>query len=85
MCGSDLIQNRGSLWTITVLFSIFFVLISTPWDWGFTFWADSLEAWYVHYIIGTALTIYVMWAFVRALVILTSHEKHHIRGCNGGK
>ncbi len=83
MCGTSIIKNRKSLYTITFLFSVFFVLISTPWDFGFTFFADRLTAWYIYYILGFALTIYVMWAFVRALVILTSHERHHIKGCNG--
>lgn len=83
MCGSDVIENRKQLWFITIAFSIFFIVVSTPWDWGLTYWADSVESWYVHYAIGTVLTVYVMWAFVRAIVILTGHEKHHIRGCNG--
>lgn len=83
MCGTSIIKNRKQLYTITVLFSLFFVLISTPWDFGFTFYADSLQAWYIHYLVGIVLTIYVMWAFVRSLIILTSHERHHIQGCDG--
>lgn len=83
MCEASVLKNRKQLWTITILFSIFFILISTPWDWGFTFWADSLEAWYVHYIIGGVLTVYTMWAFVRAIVLLSNCEKESIKGCNG--
>ncbi len=83
MCGNSILKNKRQLYLITVLFSIFFIVISTPWDFGMTFFADKLEAWYIHYIVGAVLCIYTMWAFVRALTILLSHERHHIEGCNG--
>ena len=83
MCGNSILENRRQLYVITVLFSLFFLAISTPWDFGFTFFADSLAAWYVHYILGAILCIYVMWAFVRALVMLLTHERNHIMGCHG--
>lgn len=83
MCGASIIKNKKQLYTIAVLFSILFVFISTPWEFGLNFYAVSVSAWWIHYIIGTILCVYVMWAFIRAIVILTGHERHHIEGCNG--
>lgn len=83
MCGNSILKNKRQLYVITVLFSIFFIVISTPWYFGHTFFADKLCAWYVQYALGAVLCIYTMWAFVRAFVILLSHERHHIEGCNG--
>lgn len=83
MCGNSILKNKRQLYVITVLFTIFFVLISTPWSFGFHYYADSKEAWWVHYVIGFILGAYTMWAFTRAIVMLMSHERHHIEGCNG--
>lgn len=83
MCGDPISKKRKQLYVISVLFTLFFLAISTPWDFGFTFFADSLAAWYVHYILGAILCLYVMWVFVRCLVMLLSHERHHIEGCHG--
>lgn len=83
MCGAGLLKNKKQLYLITVLFTIFFILISAPWDFGFTFFADKLMAWWIHYILGAVLGVYTMWAFVRAIVMLLGHERHHIEGCNG--
>lgn len=83
MCRNSILKNKPQLYLISVLFTLFFIAISTPWDFGFTFFADSLAAWYVHYILGAILGLYVMWVFVRAIVMLLSHERNHIEGCHG--
>lgn len=83
MCGNSILKNKRQLYVITVLFTIFFILISTPWSFGFYFYADSMAAWVIYYALGAILGVYTMWAFVRAILILLSHERHHIEGCNG--
>lgn len=83
MCGDPITKNKKQLYVISALFTLFFIAISTPWSFGFTFFADSLAAWYVHYILGAILGFYVMWAFVRAIVMLLTHERNHINGCHG--
>ncbi|MDD3771776.1 MAG: hypothetical protein PHC38_03865 [Weeksellaceae bacterium] len=83
MCGNNIVTYKEQLIVISTLFTVFFVLISTPWDFGNTFFGDNLEAWWIHYLIGIVLAFYTMWAFLRAIIMLMSHERHHIEGCNG--
>lgn len=83
MCGSSIIKNRPQLYLITVLLTIFFILVSTPWSFGLSYYADSKAAWVFYYVLGAVLGVYTTWAFIRAIIILASHERHHIEGCNG--
>ncbi len=85
MCNTSVLEHKGQLIGISILFTLFFVVVSTPWTWGLSFFADQIPAWIIYYIIGSVLGYYVMWAFVRALVILMNHEKHHIEGCKDEK
>lgn len=85
MCNTSVIKHKKQLVTVSVLFTIFFVIVSTPWTFGMGYFADLVPAWVIYYIIGSILGYYVMWAFVRALVVLLNHERHHIEGCNNEK
>lgn len=62
---------------IALLLNIIFVWISTPWDFGLTFFGDSVIAWIIYYVVGFLLSFYVTWAFLRALKILLNHMTHH--------
>lgn len=71
-------MSRLQMIVVSVLLTIFFTLISTPWEWGNSFFGDSLIAWIVYYVVGFLISLFVVWAFLWALDILSNHEKHHL-------
>lgn len=71
-------MSRVQIIVVAVLLNIFFVLISTPWTYGNTYFADSVLAWVIYYIVGFILSLFVTWAFLWAINILSNHEKHHL-------
>lgn len=73
-------KSKRQTFVVAFLINIFFVLISTPWTFGLTYYGDSTVAWIIYYIIGFFLSLFVVWAFLRAIQILTNHQKHHLEG-----
>lgn len=72
-------HSKRPMFFITLLLTIVFVGISTPWSWGATFFGDSKIAWVVYYVLGTVLTFYTIWVFLRALKVLLNHMSHHFK------
>lgn len=73
-------RSKRQTFIVALLVNIFFVLISTPWTFGFTYYGDSMMAWIIYYIIGFLLSWFVVWAFLWALKVLTNHMKEHLEG-----
>ncbi len=71
-------MSRRQIIVISIVLNTFFVLISTPWTFGNTFFGDSVEAWIIYYIVGFVISLFVVWAFVWAIEVLSTHEKKHL-------
>jgi len=72
-------HSKPQTFIIAFLLNIVFVLISTPWEFGHTYFGDSKIAWIIYYVIGFAFSLYVTWAFLRALKLLLNHIGHHLK------
>ncbi len=71
-------MSRLQIIFVSFFLTVIFTIISTPWDWGNTFFGDSLIAWVIYYIVGFLFSLFVVWAFLWAIDVLTGHEKHHL-------
>lgn len=48
-------------------------LLSWPFKRGFAYWPASHTAWWIYFICGSALTVFVFYAFTSSLHILFRH------------
>lgn len=67
---------------ISLFLTIFFVLISTPWIWGNEYFGDSVTAWVIYYLVGSVITFYVNYVFIRAMIILVNHTCEQFKVIN---
>ncbi len=76
--------SKRTLILVALLVNTFFVLVSTPWVFGGTFFGDSLVAWVIFYLIGFALSYYVTYIFIWVLTILVNLSCEHFKEINHG-
>lgn len=76
--------SKKQMYFISFLVTVFFVLVSTPWDWGVTFFGDSVVAWVIYYVVGFILAFYVTYIFIWALLILVNHGCEYFKMINHG-
>lgn len=75
-------KSKTQTYVITFLLSVFFTLVSTPWEFGLTFFGDSKGAWILHYLIGFILCFYVTYVFIRAIMMLVDHSCEYFKQLN---
>ena len=59
--------------TISVLASVAAFLLSWPFWRNFEFWAESHVAWWIYFVLGFVLAVYVFYVFIGSLHILFLH------------
>ena len=42
----------------------------------FEFWPESRVAWWLYFVIGFVLAVYIFYVFIRSLHMLFTHELH---------
>lgn len=77
-------KSKKQIYFIAFLLNLFFVLVSTPWDFGFTFFGDSKAAWILQYVIAFILSYYVTYIFLVTLLALVSHTCQYFKETNDG-
>ncbi len=58
---------------ISVLSTVVAFLLSWPFWRDFEYWAESRLAWWVYFVVGFVLTVYVFYVFIGSLRILFTH------------
>ncbi len=61
--------------TLSVLASVAAFLLSWPFWRDFEYWAESHAAWWIYFVLGFLLSIYVFYIFIESLHILFLHGK----------
>lgn len=59
---------------ISVLASALAFLLSWPFWRDFEFWPESHLAWWIYFILGFVLSIYVFYIFIESLRMLFTHD-----------
>ncbi|MBW7890670.1 MAG: hypothetical protein H3C48_06545 [Chitinophagaceae bacterium] len=77
-------KSKRQTLIIAVLLTIFFMVVSTPWEFGLSYFGDSTVAWVLYYIIGFIISLYVTYAFLRALIMLVNHTCEQFKEINNG-
>lgn len=62
--------------SLSVLASVVSFALSWPYWRSFTYWAESRTAWWIYFILGFLLAVFVFYVFFRALRTISSHEGH---------
>lgn len=60
--------------TLSVLASVGAFLLSWPFWRDFEYWAESHFAWWIYFVVGFVLTVYVFYVFIGSLHILFLHD-----------
>ena len=50
---------------ISILVVLFFVLISLPYQFEFSYWAETALAWAAYFILGTIFAVYIFYTFLQ--------------------
>lgn len=50
---------------VAILVTLFFVLISVPYQFEFGYWAESPLLWAIYFITGAILVAYIFYIFLR--------------------
>lgn len=74
--------SKKQTYVIAFLLNIFFVLVSTPWEFGNTFFGDSKESWVLYYVLGFILSFYVTYIFIWTLKMLLNHTCEYFKEIN---
>jgi len=77
-------KSKRQAFVIALFLNTFFVLVSTPWTFGLSYFGDSKVAWVIYYVIGYVLGLYVTYIFIRALAILVNHTCEQFKEINNG-
>jgi multisubunit Na+/H+ antiporter MnhB subunit len=66
---------------VSVLVVLFFVLISMPYQFEFSYWAETLLSWTIYFVLGTIFAVYVFYTFLQGRhYLLDSSEKENKHG-----
>lgn len=60
--------------TLSVLASVAAFLLSWPFWRDFGYWAESHAAWWIYFVLGFVLAVYVFYVFIGSLRILFLHD-----------
>ena len=60
--------------TLSVLASVVAFLLSWPFWRDFEYWPESHLAWWIYFVIGYVLAVYVFYVFIGSLRILFLHD-----------
>lgn len=60
--------------TISVLASALAFLLSWPFWRDFEYWPESHVAWWIYFILGFVLAVYVFYMFIGSLRMLFTHD-----------
>ena len=61
--------------TLSVLASVAAFLLSWPFWRDFEYWPESRMAWWIYFVLGFVLAVYVFYVFIGSLHILFLHGK----------
>ncbi|MEO6925423.1 MAG: hypothetical protein ABI129_02040 [Rhodanobacter sp.] len=61
--------------TLSVLASVAAFLLSWPFWRNFEYWPESRMAWWIYFVLGFVLAVYVFYVFIGSLHILFLHGK----------
>lgn len=50
---------------VAILVTFFFTVLSIPYQFEFSYWAESLLLWAVYFIAGTILVVYIFYIFLQ--------------------
>ncbi len=67
--------QRISDLTLSVLASVVAFLFSWPFWRDFEYWPESHIAWWIYFVLGFVLIVYVFYIFIESLHILFLHGK----------
>ena len=67
-------QRKTDL-TLSVLASVAAFLLSWPFWRDFEYWPESHLAWWIYFVLGFVLSVYVFYVFIGSLHILFLHGK----------
>ncbi len=59
---------------IAVVASIGAALLSWPFWRDFSYWGESVVAWWLYFIVGFAVAVYVFYIFISSLHMLFLHD-----------
>ena len=62
--------------TLSVLATVAAFLLSWPFWRDFEFWPESHVAWWIYFVLGFVLAVYVFYVFIGSLHILFLHGAH---------
>ena len=60
--------------TLSVLASVASFLLSWPFWRDFEYWPESHTAWWIYFVIGFVLAVYVFYVFIGSLRMLFLHD-----------
>lgn len=60
--------------TLSVLASAFGFALSWPFWRDFEYWAESQTLWYVYFVVGFVLAVYLFYVFIGSLRTLFDHD-----------
>lgn len=64
--------------TLSVLASVLAFLLSWPFWRNFEYWAEGRVAWWIYFVVGFALAVYVFYVFIGSLHILFLHDTQDV-------
>lgn len=67
--------NRITDVALSVLASVVAFLLSWPFWRAYEFWPESRLAWWIYFVLGFVLAVYVFYIFLGSLRILFLHDK----------
>jgi Ca2+/Na+ antiporter len=60
---------------ISILAVLFFVLISLPYQFEFSYWAETVMAWTAYFVLASIFAVYIFYAFLQGRRRLM-HDSH---------
>ena len=67
-------MQRKIDFVLSVLASVVAFGLSWPFWRGFEYWPESHVAWWIYYVVGFVLAVYVFYVFIGSLHILFLHD-----------
>lgn len=68
--------RRTSDFTLSLLASIGAFLLSWPFWRDFEYWPESRVAWWIYFVLGFVLSVYVFYVFIGSLHTIFLHGAH---------
>lgn len=68
--------------TLSIVASVVAFLLSWPFWRDFEFWPESHLAWWLYFVVGFVLAVYVFYVFIGSLHILFLHDTQNTTAAN---